>query len=577
MSQTLTAPSLAAAATTPTINKNCNIINNSGVDIMVLDAVGTASDGTQVDYEQSLKPLLSNGSAIIKAGTTGVVVLDDTYLDDNNEQQPSYLYQLIIVRADNLYPIAIVPQMLSYSTKSYKDVTVTTDDVQSMKDSEKFQKNLQAFPDSDRITKFQQICDSALNNSNNETDIDTATDTYFQGTEEFKDVHLYTLTAIQSYWEKFPYVWADYGTSKTYYLYSSDGNAVSYVGSVNITIPTVVPADTDASVLKGFSFIFTDPDNNSNGLNYVKGQFVDNPKSDFPGIALKGIFQQKSQFTKVSTDTDVVAFLTGKVNGQQVLGYSEKLTQDSNGNWSGLYTMLHPKDAQDWLNLVLQIGAIVMTLELFSRPLKGLLDKFLDWRAKNNGADPAKADADAMRADIKTRQANDVQAQQQIMDRMNPTFKIEININGPINQLKIDRGNRLNEDSRSNMIDAVNTQANSLETLAKYGNDTTIQKMGTDVMNNLTKLDPANTPTESLPGVLPDVKVSVTSVNQSMATEATKLASKTTTSEKTALADAQKANQDRQDIQNEIDKTKEQADSGEADEGATYPETGGEA
>jgi hypothetical protein len=575
MLKTATAPSLAAAATTPTINKNCNIINNSGVDLMVLDAFATTDDGTQVDFEQSLKPLLSNGSPIIKAGTTGVVVLDDTYLDDDNQPQPSYLYQLIIVRADNLYPVAIAPQMLSFSTKSYKDVTVTADALSSMTNSEVFQQTLQAFPDSDLITRFQQACSNAMDDSNSDTDIDSSTDAFFAGTQQFQNVHLYTLTAIQSYWEMFPYIWAGYQASKSYYLYTSDGSTVTYVGSVGITAPSVVPAGTDSAALKGFVFTFTDASNKTSQLSYVKGQFVDDPKSDVPAIALKGLFQLKSQYTNVSTDNQVMAFLSGKVNGQQIIGYNEKLSQDSNGNWSGLYTLLHPKNAQDWLNLILQIGAVAMTLELFSKPLKALRDKFMDSRSKNNGADPSKADADTMRADAKNRQANDVKTEQKIMDHMNPTIKIEININGSVSQLKIDRANQLNEDSRSNLLDSANAQADSLDTLAKYGNDKSMVDMSNKVMDTMTKLDPGTTPTASLPDVLPSAKANVASVNQSMPTETQKLASKISTVEKNTLAEAQKANEDRDELQNEIDKKKQQEDDGDTDGDATFPDTGG--
>jgi len=556
-------------------NASQTIINNTEVDLMVLDGVASSDTASEVLYEQILKVLTAtNGNTIIKAGTSATFTLKDSYYDsDAKEWDYSYCYNLMIVQALNLFPVKIAGVLPNDDWSGFNDITVTqgnektktAGDWQNMVDSQAFQQNLMAYPDSIMATQFSNACNDSMNNSNSDDDIDSKINTFFAGTDNYKNVTLNSLTAVQTYWGIFPYIWAGYTPGKSYYLYSSDSSTVTYVGSLDITAPAAAPASIDKT-LPGFSLSFTPADTKQSKktLQYVTGQFVDSISTTT--VALKGIYQLKSQFTNVATDNTIMAFMSGSVNGSKVIGYNEKLTQDSNGNWSGLYTMLHPKDAAGWMTLILELGAIVMTLEMFSRPLKYLWDKYRESKGKNKGEDPSKTDADKMRTDAKTKQTQDSADAQRTMDRMahDITIKIEItNYNVDITQVQTDRTNRVTEDSRSNYTDITNRQVDSVKTLSKYGVDAKIGEMSTKIGQNKQTLDPAKTSTQDLAGKLDGVKTNADSVHTSLPVEATKLAGKTTTAEKAALDVAKKANDEALETQKEIDKNKDTKDKGD--------------
>lgn len=544
-------------------NANCNIINNSGIDIMVLDGFASSDKATEILFEQNLKVLTAGESVIIKNGTTATLVLDDSFIDDEGTLQYSYGYNLILVRADNLFPVKVVGMIADFDNNDYADITVTAADVTTMQDSQKFQQNLQAYPDSVNATRFAAACSDSMNNAGSSSDIDSKVNAFFASTDNYKDITLNSLTAVQTYWEAFPYIWAGYAASKSYYLYSSDGTTVSYVGSVDITIPATVPPSVDKS-LPGFSFGFTPADNSAKKtLLYVKGQFVDN--LDTTTIALKGVYQLKSQLTAVSTDNVIMAFLSGSVNGAKVIGYNEKLTKDSHGNWQGFYTLLHPKDAAGWLALILEVGAVAMTLELFSRPLKFLLDKFNDWRAKKKGADPSETDAEKMREEAKTKQTQDAVEAQRTMDRMGTDIriKVDININNSVTELQSQRNDRFTEDARSNLTDVTNRQVDSMKTFSKYGMDTNIETMSTKIRANKTALDPAQTTTEQFAEKLPTVKANASSIDVTIPVEAATKQAKTTATEKQAISEATEANAEAEKQREEMENNKDTSDKGD--------------
>lgn len=573
-----TLASTPAPATVPIpegFNANQKITNNTEVDLMVLDGQASSDTAAEVLFEQNLKVLTAtDGTTIIKPGASATFVLNDSWYDsDADEWNYSYGYNLMIVQALNLFPVKIAGVLANYDDQCYDDIVVTNGgynpktagDWTNMVDSQAFQQNLMAYPDSIMASQFAAACKDSMDNSNSDDDIDSKVNAFFATTDNYKNVTLNSLTAVQTYWEVFPYIWAGYAATKSYYLYSSDGSAVTYVGSLDITAPTTVPASVDKT-LPGFSFSFTPADTKQpkRPLQYVQGQFVDSVSATT--VALKGIYQLKSQFTNVATDNTIMAFMSGSVNGAKVIGYNEKLTQDSNGNWSGLYTMLHPKDAAGWLALILEFGAVVMTLELLSRPLKYLWDKYRESKAKNKGEEPSKTEADKMRADAKAKQTQDATDAQRTMDRMGPdvTIKIEVtNIDVNITQVQTDRSNRVTEDTRSNYTDITNRQVESVKTLSKYSMDTSIQKMSGEIGANKAALDPSKTSTEEFAAKVDTVKANAANVHDTLPVETTKLASKTSTAEKAALDGAQKTNEEALETQEEIEKNRDTKDKGD--------------
>ncbi|WP_221391583.1 hypothetical protein [Dyadobacter sp. NIV53] len=371
MSQTKA--SATVLGTTPALNKNLSITNSSSVAVTMLDGVGT--DDTQMAYEQGLTQFTTTGGQkSIPAKGTGTIVLDDTH---DNAGTPTYTkaYSIIYAEPSNLFPVKIKGSLLAFKTQDYAPVTVTDDDVTVMTQTEQFLQTLMANPTSTLAQNYATALQAAQDAANSDTDVDDAVTTFFASTNGFQKVTLDAITTVSTYYKTYPFVWAAYQATKTLYFYTSDGSTVSYSGSFTITTPAAASVDKS---LPGFTFSFTDANNVTKPLFFVNGQFVDDKTSDVPAICLSGLFALKSTITKVSTDNAIIPILTGTINNAKVLGYETKATQDSDGNWSGLYSLLHPTNAAGYLALFSTFIGLIMGVEMIEKYAKGIKDKFIE-------------------------------------------------------------------------------------------------------------------------------------------------------------------------------------------------------
>jgi hypothetical protein len=398
MSQTNTvSPSpkkaMAAATTTPTINKNLVITNNSSVALAIIDAL--ASDDTQVVFEQNLKLLpTTTGAQSIAANGSGTVVLDDSH---NNAGVPTYtkLYDIIYAKSDTLFPVISLGSILNHTTQDYAPVTITTEEVTAMKQTELFTQTIASYPTAQLAQNFAAALQATTNDATGSNNIDDKVAAFFASTQQFQQVTLDSIIALKSYYNTYPIVWTDYKSSKTYYFYSSNGTTVTANGSLAINVPATVSLD---KTLPGFTFTYTDANNTTKQLFYANGQFVDDPKLDVPNICLAGTFVVKSTLTKVDTDTMIISVLSGNIYDNQVLGYDTPLTRNSDGSgggWSGLYTLLHPKDAQGWMQLFLTFIGLTMGIDFVAKALKSFKDKLVkDEENLGDAFSPATVEAD---------------------------------------------------------------------------------------------------------------------------------------------------------------------------------------
>lgn len=569
MPRTLT----ATASATPTYNKACAITNNSSVDIVVLDAY-TASDAVtaQQIYEQTLKPLsTTDGQKIIRAGATGTVTLDDTHKDSTGADVYTKIYNLVIARADNLYPIVSLGAMATGSRDtppySYKPITITADEAKNMQQAEIFQQTIMAYPTANLAKDFQAAMTAATDNSDSDTDVDDAVTKFFSGTKGFQNVTLNMIVAINTYYSQFPYVWAGYKSSKSYYLYTSDGTACTYKGSVQINAPSTVPASTDHS-LPGFNITYTDESNNTKKLYYQNGQFVDDINSDTPAVCLQGLFILKSQLTKKDADTAVISILSGTAGAAKVLGYDEKQQQDKDGNWSGLYTLLHPKDAMGWIQLFMTFMGVFMGVDFIVKALKGLKDGILEKKANNDGNDPAKSEVDNLRTEVKNLKEQVDRTNQDMMDKMDKTVDVSEDLNTRIDNLQKQIKDRLNEDQRSLLDDNLDTQSDLIEQVLEYGNTTKLDDLDDAVSGAQDKLD--NAATEDLDGVLPEVKLTVGDVTVKLKVEVERVSSKANQEAKESMKESQQELDDAKEMSDKIDESTEDAKNGDVPEDAEF-------
>src|SRR5262249_44128845 len=135
--------------------------------------------------------------------------------------------------------------------------------------------------------------------------IENAIDSFFRGTDQYKNVTLADVIAVDNYYNNFPCVWAQYQDSMTYYLYGADDVkavfagtlALNKSGAVDITkpnsgytcsfVPAVNPSDTtktDVDTIKTVT------------LTYSDGVFLDDVNVSSPAIGLKGNFLLKRLF-----------------------------------------------------------------------------------------------------------------------------------------------------------------------------------------------------------------------------------------------------------------------------------------
>ncbi|AWF80536.1 hypothetical protein BTJ40_06775 [Microbulbifer sp. A4B17] len=376
----------------------CKITNQSGQDVVVITPTTSdptsASDATKV-YNQNLEILaLKEGGNVTNNGKSGTVTLDQTYTDPKtNKPTQSLLYNLLISNSTWYYPVANLSVMQDFTTETYPDQIVTNADAKSLQDAASFIQTTQAYPTSKLTKDYQAALSSTQSTAQTAADgssgsaqnvsnsITESVNNFFESTDSYKDVTLAAVTAMQSYYDKFPFAWAKYSkTAVTYYLYGNDGSTTTFQGTLVLTPPSTIdltkanggytikfnpakkPSDTttvDVDASKAVS------------LTYADGLFTDSTGSDISQIAVKGMFMLKRTFTQVETDTSILPVITGSVYGLTVTGFdSPQLSDDKNSDfWSALF---HPKTSAQVFSSVMEIGGAIMMLQFFASSLFGM-------------------------------------------------------------------------------------------------------------------------------------------------------------------------------------------------------------
>ncbi len=564
MSQTLKAPArVSLGATDDNINKDCLITNNTKYSVVVLDAVGdnTSPSGQEV-YEQSLKIWpTDSGAMVISSGQAENVTLNDYHMN-NGVSTYSKAYELIIAQADNLFPVKSTHSALPLkSPQVYPGVTVSADDAAFMLETEQFYQTICAYPSGDLAKNYANALQSATDNSGSITDIDTAISKFFANTD-FKDVTLDMIAAVTTYYSQYPFVWADYKTSKTYYMYSSDGTTVTFEGTVVINTPDSTPANPDKA-LPDYSFTYTDAGNKQTKLYYTNGQFLNDVNAHVPDICLQGIFQLKSELTKVDTDNIIIPVLIGTANTKSVLGYPDKLQQDSDGNfWTGIDAMFHPKTGQDYLNLFMTLTGVYMGLELILKGLKSLKEAI--WNKKANsadGSDPSSSDVSALREQVKQLKTEMKSNYQQLADKMDANVKLNDNILDAMADYNAKLVETLNTSQQEFMEDSLDALDSMINSLMDYGNPQNIQDADDGVYDNYNKLE--NTTPETMKQDLSDVKTAIDNLTNQVKEAIQSLAADARTKAEAATAEDNKANEDAKDISDKIDDNRSKAENGD--------------
>lgn len=406
--------------------KECVLTNNSGEDVVVL--IPTAEQTTNTldsisVYNQNLSLLtIKEGGSVIKNGASGTLTLNQQYKDSSGNSHYSLLYDLLVSKSTNFFPVANIGVMASITTPhTFKPQTATSDATASIKQASIFQQTISAYPKSKLTQDFRTAMSGAQTAADGQADgssgssgkvanaISSKVDAFFKGTKQYKKVTLSNLVAVQTYYNRFPFVWAGFGT-KTYYLYSTDTakNQVVFVGTLGLVPPTTYDLTKPNA---GYSCTFSpakDPTDttttkvnsaNTKTLTYLDSLFVDNINSDTPEIAVKGLFMLKSTFTRKSSDNSILPVLTGTISGQTCLGFDEAQTSGPGGKgfFSGLFDFSSLKGI---LSAIMLVGGLIMMADWVVGKIKGAREKAA---ARDAQGEPTTKDLlDKQRAEIES-------------------------------------------------------------------------------------------------------------------------------------------------------------------------------
>ena len=497
---TTTKSRLAATALTDTpdpstvIDHDYVVTNNTIIDIVALDSFNKTNPVVpQVMYEQSLSYLTPKDSSTstVKASAKATLDLKDTHLgSDNTTVMPNTRYAVIFARADNLCPVATAAVKLDTNYLA-APIIVAEADRQDMILAQKFYQYMTAFPTSATAKGYVAAVNDAQTNGESVAEMDAAVTKFFQGTDDYKTLTLEKVLAVSTYYAQYPIVWTDNKPSKTYYLYSSDGTKITDMGFVKLALGTITPGKD----LTGFSFVYTDASGKTTNLSYSKGQLVEDITLDLPTICLQGLFTQRSTFTKSTDDTAIITALSGTVNGYKVLGYDTKQTPDSDDStkWSGLYTLLHPKDAMGVIQLFMTIMGVVMGIDFICKMLKGNKDAATD-KADKDGRDPSSVEMDQIKSNTKAQMEQIKAENQKMLDKFQDQLKESSdNINDAIENLKTEITEQIDASHADLLMENFKTQDALLDKLNDLGaNDDNMEyaddniRLGESKLNNAT-------------------------------------------------------------------------------------------
>ncbi len=440
-----------AAAISDVENKNWNITNNTDADVVVISAYTDDDQSVEQLYERSLKVLeTTDGQMAIKAGTAATIALD------------AATYTIIIARADNLFPVKILALFVSGDGENFPATTVTVADADLMKKAETFQQTIMAFPTSDMTTDFATVL------SNPDEQAITA---FFEAYPQYGAITLDMVTAVQTYYYRYGFVWADYTADKSYYVYTSDGIQNAPLGHISITNRPVVPV-TNPEVPAGFTISYTDVKGIRTMLYYTNGQFTDDVASSSPRICLQGFFILKSQLTSQETDNILIPALYGIIDDTEVFGYSKTDVFSKDAASTGVNALLYPQDTKGWLEFGALLVCVLAELAVIA------IGAYVVITAIKSHLNPSPEEV-RRRAREKA---------QEIVDRLDPALKRKLRIPDDLNtirpELKEQVSKNLLKNSQAKMVEAFTRQMDVCKRLLEYGNTTALEQAYALAENN---------------------------------------------------------------------------------------------
>ncbi len=360
------------------VNQSLSVTNNSGTDVVILDAyesaTNVANNSPQQGYNQALKALpLTAGGTVLANGAAGTVTLNDTRVDPKTGQtEPNYLYQLLLSDAKSLFPVLNVGVGLSFPAMVYPPITATAAAAQNMKLALGFQQNIMAYPGSNLAKGFV----AALNQAQQQlpaTMMQTMA-AYFNTTKGFQGLDFPSYVAVSTFMQAFAWTWGLTGSTpgRTYYVYSSaDAQSSSSGGSPSsqgkIVFSGTAPATGNPNdPNSGYEIRYSPSSGSSVTLYFSSGQIVNDRDADIPAIALQGTYGLKSTFTQEASDDVLWPMFVGMIDGQQVIAVSQA-PEDAFLKW---LKSLMPKTFGELVNTFMMVMGVWMAVDFLKAKLQ---------------------------------------------------------------------------------------------------------------------------------------------------------------------------------------------------------------
>lgn len=583
----------------------CAVTNQSGSKAVVITPTTSDPDSTSGNiavYDQNLEILTTQeGGETIANGGTGTVTLDQTYVDpDTGKTEESLLYDLLVSTSDWYYPLANLSVMQDFFDEppSYPPQTATQDMAKAMSDTASFLQTISAYPTSQLTQNYEKAMsgsldtaqDQATGESGSANDVSESTtdsvNAFFQSTESYQDVTLASVVAMQSYYDKFPFVWGQFQTTVvTYYLYGNDGATTTFQGSLVLTPPDSVDLTKPNG---GYAIAFNPAKNPSDTttvdvdtskaipITYENGLFLSDPSSDISQIAVRGTFMLKRNFTQVPTDTQILPVITGSVYGLTTIGYDSPQLSDQPDNSDFWDTLFHPQTSAEVFQSIMTIGSAIMMLHFFITSAWGIVKFFKGKisKTKDTEAPATKDELNSQLEDIKN------ELNQKIDDAVkNITDGREEAPADPeaaLETLNAETQTMSDNMNAAKVQDGLEAQAETVETLEQYAEEMTPDEMvqlestATDIKETDENLQQAIDSQENLGDAVETAQKDMDGINE----QTTQLSNELSD---TISADQQQSIEENAQLTEEVSETVDDMQkANEEDAAATDPEAGEE-
>lgn len=402
-----------------TSNATCAITNQRGNDILVsLNITGeesSAQHSVAASNGQLEFLLTEDGSPLIKSGTTRSVTLDRTYNNPPSELSGDVGdYDLLVSDSTWIYPLVhLHVEKGSGDAATYPAQTVNADNAKTIAQAMKFVQTTAACPTSklakDYKAMLDDLQDAVLTKADSSPDqpgavadvIPASANAFFAATGDYKGVTLADVVAVDQYYSNFPFVWARYKKTLTYYIYGSDSTSASFEGTLVLRLdgaadpakenggmscvfnPAANPADTSKTTVNTSKAV---------KLNYANGLFTDDGGAAQPGIALKGHFMLKSFFTGQAEENDILQIVTGNIHNRLCIGFdapqptarvqaSGKLAMAASPVEQYWNTLTHPKNQNELLVTIFTFAGAALVIPAVAFAAYQVY-KLVKWRMK---------------------------------------------------------------------------------------------------------------------------------------------------------------------------------------------------